>query len=144
MPQTWIVVANSTNARILEAANNNELKEVETLSHPEGRLRNTELVSDRPGRAFQSVGPTRHAEEPKSDPQKLEFDHFATTLAAHLKKAHHEGKYKKIYISASPAFLGLLRPKFSKEVSDAIAEELNLDLTQVSVADIRKHLPYVL
>jgi protein required for attachment to host cells len=144
MAHTWIVVANSTRARIFEAPNNNDLKEIEEMSHPEGRLRNHELVSDRPGRTYESASTTRHAVEPKTNPQSVEFEHFADSLVDHLKKAHQEGKFKKLYLSATPAFLGMLRPKISREVASTIAAEYNVDLTLMGAAEIRKHLPYVL
>lgn len=142
MSHTWIMVANSTNARIFEANDQSELKEIETLSHPDGRLHNRDLVTDKPGRTYESASPTRHSEEPRVMPKTLEFEHFADSLLKHLTLAHRNGKFDKLYISANPSFLGILRQKIGKnELAKAVAGEFNVDLTQLNAGEIRKHMP---
>src|SRR5215471_13213266 len=74
---TWLIVANSSLARIYKIEKRSELKELKVLEHPESRLHNLDLVSDKPGRDFESAGIGKHALEPKTLPKKQEFITFA-------------------------------------------------------------------
>ena len=47
LKKTWLVVANSNCARIFEIEKDLKLKELETLIHPESKLRDSDLVSAR-------------------------------------------------------------------------------------------------
>ncbi|MCW8855424.1 MAG: host attachment protein, partial [Gammaproteobacteria bacterium] len=51
MSTTWVVVADSSRARIFTAeTSTSALQEIETLAHPEGRLHEQALSSDLPGK----------------------------------------------------------------------------------------------
>jgi len=144
MKHTWIVVANGTVARIFAAENNHELKELELMEHPEGRLHARDLVSDRPGRGFERANPGRHAMEPPTSPKRNEFNIFAKQICDHLNVAHNEGKFNNLYIVANPQFLGLLRQMIAPSLVSKIAGEVGKDMTQMVAGDIRKLLPLVL
>lgn len=139
MLHTWILVANSTIARIFEVEKNNKLIELELLTHPESRLHGRELTSDRPGRGFESAVIGRHAKEPTTPPKKVEFGIFAKHLSDHLETAHKEGKFGKLYLAASPQFLGLLRQEIGSNTAQTIAGEIDKDMTQMEPSEIRKH-----
>ena len=52
MEKIWILVADSANARILATTARTAMPtEVKRLEHPEGRLKESELVTDQPGRS---------------------------------------------------------------------------------------------
>jgi protein required for attachment to host cells len=89
--ETLVVVANSSFARLYKAINNHAFEELETWEHPESRLHDQDLVTSRPGRAFDSFGPGRHAMETKVSPKTQEFQVFASTIANHLEKAVEKG-----------------------------------------------------
>lgn len=136
----WVVVANSTVARIFKAETVNRLKELETLIHPESRQLTSELVSDKQGRTFESThSGTRSAMEPKHNPQAIEFDIFAKHLSEHLDSACENGLYKKLYLAANPAFLGLLRQHLNAKTMKAIASQIDKDITQLGPNEISKH-----
>jgi protein required for attachment to host cells len=69
---------------------------------------------------------------------------FAKEIATTLEKAVAEGKTNKIYIVASPSFLGMLRKNFHAPLEKAIAGEVDKDICMLSTKEIREHLPYVL
>ncbi len=141
----WVVVANSTQARIFKADTIHHLTELETLIHPGSRLHSSELTSDRPGRSFESSHTgTRHAMEPKTDPQQHEFDEFAKHLSKHLDLACVNGQYRKLYLAASPAFLGLLRQHLNAKTIHLVANQLDKDITQLSANEITKHFDITL
>src|SRR5271170_8124938 len=106
---SWLIVANSSLARIFKLVTRQELKELKVIEHPESRLHNIDLVSDRPGRDLELGGTRRHALEPKVMPKRQEFIVFAKQLADYLENARNNGEFDTLYIAASPALLGLLR-----------------------------------
>src|SRR4051794_21082580 len=114
---SWLLVANSSIARIFKIEKRHELTEIKVLEHPESRLRNLDLVSDKPGRDFESAGAGRHALEPKVLPKRQEFAVFAKSLADYLETARNQGEFETLYVAASPALLGLLRQSLHPNIA---------------------------
>lgn len=142
MSNTWVLVANSSLARILAAPTaTGGLEELECLSHPASRLRDQDIASDRPGRTFDSLGPGRHGKAPEVTPREQEAIRFAEQVAARLRAAHAAGDFDRLAIVAAPRFLGLLRERLDPQVGKAIVETLDKDLGMLSPAQIRARLP---
>lgn len=142
MSQMWIVVANSSMARILSIAGPQEpLVELECLSHSAGRLLDQQLVSDRPGRSHDAAGVARHAMETEVTPKQEEALRFAEEVAARLRKAHAAHLFDHLTIVAAPRFLGLLRERIGPEVTRSLKETVDKDLAMMSPAEIRARLP---
>lgn len=142
MTQMWIVVANSSIARILAAPTPaGPLVELECLSHTAGRFLDHELVSDRQGRAFDSIGHARHAMEPEVSPKEEEAIRFADHVAGKLRKAHAANKFDHLAIVAAPRFLGLLRERIGPAVTRSLTETVDKDLAMLSPEEIRRRLP---
>jgi protein required for attachment to host cells len=142
MKTTWVLVANSTRARILEADKAiGPLNEVEALVHPEGRLHERDLTSDLPGRAFDSAGQGRHAMEQPVDPKQQEMITFARFLAQRLDEAREQGEFKQLIIVAAPALLGRLRKSLSPETARRVSYELDKNISLLRPEEIRQHLP---
>ena len=140
---SWLIVANSSLARIFKIQNLQSLVEIETLQHPESRLHNMDLVSDKPGRGFESVGTQRHGLETGTTPKQDEFLVFARHLANYLKSAHQAGSYETLYIAAGPTLLGLLRQTLDSSVTKAIHGELDKDMTHLKTDEMIAHLPFL-
>lgn len=141
---SWLVVANSSIARIFKFEKRHELKELKMIEHPESRLHNLDLVSDKPGRDFESSGTRRHALEPKTMPKKLEFATFAKQIAEFLENAHREGAFDTLYIAASPSLLGLLRQSLDPNTAKTVKGEVDKDMTQMKPHEIPPHLPFLI
>ena len=142
MSQMWVLVANSTLARILSAPTaDGPLVELECLSHTAGRMLDQQLVSDRPGRAFDSHGPGRHSMEQEVDPKQEEAIRFAEHIAAKLRKAHTAHEFDHLAIVAAPRFLGLLRERIGPAVTRSLTETVDKDLAMLSPDEIRARLP---
>jgi protein required for attachment to host cells len=139
----WLVVANSSIARIFKIEKRHELKEIQTLEHPESRLHNLDLVSDKPGRDFESAGIGRHALEPKVLPKRHEFAVFAKSLADYLEDARNQGEFDTLYVAANPSLLGLLRQALHPNTVKLIKGEIDKDMTQMKSQDILAHLPFL-
>ena len=140
MPNTWVVVADSGSARIFTADSPiGALLEREDYAHPEARVRERRLVSDRKGQTTDSTG-RRHAYASEVSPRETESRAFAKLLADRLKKARAKGDLDQLVLVAAPEFLGKLRAALDDETRKRIDTELSLDLTALTPKDIRERL----
>ncbi len=143
MGKTWILVAESSRAKIFEQeAPRGDLRELQAFDHESSRLNDIDLVSSAPGRAFDSKGMGRHAIEPDTDPKVNETHIFARLLAQHLDKGLEKNHFKKLVVMAPPEFLGILRDTFSAQINHLIVAEINKNLVRESVESIQAHLPF--
>ena len=82
MSRTWILVAESSRAKLYEADGNlAPLSELEDLVHPAGRMHEGDLVSDRAGNDGGSIGQGRHVIDDKTSAREQEKLEFARQLA---------------------------------------------------------------
>lgn len=136
-----IVVADSARARIFTADSaHSPLNEIETMAHPEGRMHEQDMVTDMPGKDSGKGGGGDHAFQEKIEPKEEEMIEFAKRLADYLDETRKANKLNKLLLVAAPAFLGELRTHLSKETSEKIVFELDKNLAQHSIEDIRQHL----
>ena len=142
MARNWVVVADSASAKIFSVATPTaKLEEIETLEHPEGRLRARDIDADRPGRSFQSAGTKRHGMERPTAAKKQTVTVFARQVAARLESARLQNGLAKLILVAAPEFLGLLRDNLSAETRALVLAEFDLNLTAMKPSEIRAHLP---
>ena len=142
MSKVWIVVADEARARILTRDESTEaLIEVNELVSLDANAPEKDLVSDKPGRSFDSNGEGRHAMGQKTDPKEQISIRFAKELADYLEKNRQKKTYIKLIIIAAPHYLGLLRKELSKGVSELVSLEIDKNLAAQDNKSIRKHLP---
>lgn len=141
----WILVADSSKARILSAADRTApLQEIKDLVFPEGRLHEQDLVTDGSGAGNGSSGNGTHSMGHEKDAHNHQVETFARELCSEMNKAAQDKEVHKIYLIAAPRFLGLLRAGLSKPCSQKIAGEVNKNLVTHSLDEIRKQLPRAL
>ena len=142
MAISWVLAADSSYAKILRADNRvGPLVPIEELEHPESRMKDSELYADQPGRTFDSAGQGRHAMENQVDAKKEESIRFARTLCEKLRQAATDKAFDKLYILASPNFLGELRSCLDHQVKNLVAGEVPKDVARQSPDEIRARLP---
>lgn len=140
----WILIANSSLAKIYRIDQRDVLVEIEEFQHPESRLHNRDLVSDRPGRDFESnMSGTRHSLETRHTPKQNEAILFAKEISRYLSAARNNNEFSDLFIVSSPNMLGLLRNEFDTPLAKCVIAELDRDLTQMSSEDLVKHLPFL-
>lgn len=143
MAYTWILVAHEAGARVF--ANDGRgtgLTLIESMEHPEGRARDRDIDSDRPGRSFRkNSGDTRRASMSKSEgPHDRAVADFARLLADKLEHARVQNRFKRLVLVAPPRFLGLLRSSLDGPTSQLLLGSINKDLAMSSEAELLKHL----
>lgn len=164
MSETWIIVADSSRARILSPADEEPkaldeiihyvgragyagpektsvppFNEIADLVHPASQLKPQELETDRGGRV---KGPG--ANEPY-DSRHVDFDHqraeeFAREIVDYLMKAHQKQLYDELVLVAPPKFLGVLRKQLPQTLRDLVADEIDREYTLLSAQRIQQRL----
>jgi len=141
---TWVLVANSSFAKFYKAEKNNKLIEVGILEHPESRLHDQDLISTEKGRTFSRMGTMRSSMEFQTSAKVTEYHIFAKEISNFLDAARETGKFGKLYLAASPSFLGILRQTISRLTGDLVVGQIDRDMTHLKPDEIRNHLPLVL
>jgi len=129
MNKTCVVAADNSRARIFVSDKPaGELLEIQTLSHPEARLHEGDLISDA------SEGePGEHKQDGAA--------RFAAHVCATLEAGRKSGEFNKLYLVAAPAFLGQMRKHQSSALRQILVGEVDKNLAAHTPADIRKQLP---
>ena len=141
MCATCVVVAESSRARVFEMINpHTPLKELADMVHPQSRIHEQKLTSDRPGRTFDRHGQGHHAMEQEVGAKAQEVIVFAHQVAEYLRTNCGKKAYEKIIIIAAPEFLGQLRKKLDVETKERVVREIDKNIVQQDEAEIRKHL----
>jgi protein required for attachment to host cells len=136
----WVMVGDGEKALFFrnegdEAHPNLEVVNVLEQDNPKTHEQGT----DRPGRAFASVGTHRSAMQ-ETNWHKLEKHRFAREIAEQLYSAAHSGRYSKLILAAPPMIMGDLRKALHKEVSDKVVAEVSKDLTNMPPHEIERVL----
>ena len=141
----WVVVADSSKARILAAENKTaELEDKSGFIHPESRMRAQDLVADGSGSGSDAGGYGRHSMGHEADPRQQEAEIFARELCGEIEQGCRDNNLHRIYLIAPPKFLGLLRGFLNKQCAERIEEAIDKNLVEHNIKDIRGHLPRLL
>ena len=137
---TWVLVADNSRARIFSAEKPaSALIEIQDLTHPEARLHEGDLVSDKTGRDQGPAG--GHGVASDQSHKQDGADRFASSVCSELDAARTSGSFQKLYVVAAPTFLGLLRKHQSNALKQLVAGEVDKNLSTQDPASIRRHLP---
>jgi protein required for attachment to host cells len=79
--KVWFVIADGGHARFVRPASDNALHTFQAVDSVTLHKRDHDLVSDRPGRAFESGAAARHAYTPRTDPHEMAKDQFTREVA---------------------------------------------------------------
>jgi protein required for attachment to host cells len=134
--ESWVLVANGSQARLFKLENMSKLQEVHAFVHPQGRLHEQDLVDGRPGRAFDSTSPHQHAMEPKISQKEIELEQFAKHIASYLEQARTQTHFTRLYIAAGPNFLGMLRKTLLPQTLELVKKEISKDLVHAKPEQI--------
>jgi protein required for attachment to host cells len=141
MKTIWVVIADSARARIVASGGASQpFQDIEQLVHGESRLRDTQRISDRPGRSFDSHGEGRHAMEPGVDPADQEALRFATDIAHRIHQGRVGNEFDSLILVAPPRFLGMLRKAMDTGSRKLVQTELDKEFTQLDDEEIRRRL----
>jgi protein required for attachment to host cells len=137
--RTWIVIADGANARVLESVGRGgTFKPVVGLSFDSHAPASRDIVSERPGRTYNSTGRLRHAIEPRVDAHERHEAEFLKSVADRLDAALRQKTYDDLILIAPPRALGILRKQLSSQARRRLRGELDSDLIKRTDAEIVK------
>ena len=115
----WIVVADDAGAVVYgRETMRGPLSELFSLRNEAARMKTGELLSDRGGRSFDSLGQGRHTMTKEHGPKEHASEVFAKDIAERIRKAVHGGDCRGYALIAAPRFLGRLNESVSRIVSE--------------------------
>ncbi len=139
MSKTWVVVAESSRAKIFEVEKNESkrtLKEINGFTHTISRNHKQQLQGSQQKES-------RHSRlTPSMDTHKEhEREEFARSLSQHLNTARNKGHFGKLILMSPPRFLGDLRKNLGSETNKHVVSEVDKNLVRHSIQDIQAHMP---
>lgn len=128
----WVVIANSSDCRIYNyEKKDKKLSLIKEIAHPEGKMKGTDLVSDRSGHYNGSTPDAGGAYSPRKTPKEIVNEEFARHVAKELEAARSTEDYKELILVAGPEMNGLLSQHLSKHVKDCIISNIKKDLNNL-------------
>jgi protein required for attachment to host cells len=141
MKTEWILLANAAIARLFRRDSPGEpLIPLETLEHPQSRLKGSQLTRDRAGHEATDHSSGGNRYEPRDDARGKEHRHFARELAERLNAGLANREYGVLRIFASNPFLGELKAQLSPAVARQLHAAVDLDMTSLGLAEIEDRL----
>lgn len=137
--RTWIAVADGAHARFLSYAG---LKsgagpipgQVFNRHAPPSR----DIVSDKPGRTYDSKGHGRHAIQPRTDAHDVLEQQFLRDVVRQLDVAFEAGSFDDLVMIAPPRALGMIREMIPERMKSSVILEIDKDLTRHSDQEVSK------
>ena len=141
---TWVLVADTNICRIYTYDKQPEkLTLFKEISHPENRLKDTDLTSDRQGR-YSASNSTHGVYAAHSDPKEVKIDDFSREIAKELAHGRSTNDYSKLIIVALPHMDGLISQHIDKNVKDLITHNIKhnaVDLNEKHLLEfLHKHM----
>jgi protein required for attachment to host cells len=119
----WVLIANTTRARVLQQEPGSAMVVLESFVHPAGR---------------------GQPSEPLMDARQKECTRFAHELAQYLEQEARQSHFGSLTIFASASFLEELRASLGRITKRLLSGLHELDLTSVGVAELERRVSHEL
>lgn len=139
MSKTWVVVAESSRAKIFQVEQNESirsLKELKGFTHSNSRNHKSHLSGNQQKESRHSQLTDLH--DTHKDHERTEF---ARSLGQHLNTARNNGEFKKLILMSPPKFLGDLRKNLGHETNKHVVSAIDKNLVRHDIQDIQAHIP---
>lgn len=133
MKPHWYLIANASQARLLQAEPGAAMTVVQAYHHPQSRERSSTLGNDKAGREGHNFGGAAY--QPHIDAQHKEHQYFAHELALVLEKGVQDGRCQSVTLLASSPFLGELKQALGDAARRALASTHDVDLTALGLGE---------
>jgi protein required for attachment to host cells len=135
---TWMLVADSAEARVFESKNGKDWKLIREMSHPQSRLRPSEVGRDKPGRVRQSTG--QRAAMESTPHKKKEAEKLARELATFLEREIAAGAVDRLVLVTPPSFLGILRAGLPPAVLAKVVDTIEKDYVHLDERTLKERV----
>ena len=134
------VIADGGHARFVKLSEAKALHSVQAIDSAAAHKRTRDLVSDRPGRSFESSSPTRHGYTPRHDPHEQERHRFGHLIGTLLCDGFVPGGFDALVLVAPADVLKDISGALDTATHARVAGTLNKDLIKVPDHDLQPHL----
>ena len=142
---TWILIADGAQARVLENGGPGKgLTPVKGLKFEQEPLKNQDIVTDRQGRSFSSVGSGRSAYEPDVSPVDQREQRFVERVAGRARRASPQRRLRPADYRRRPDLARQHPRLLSKQVQETVVAELPKDLTNIPTPKLGSHFEDIL
>ncbi|PWY54358.1 host attachment protein [Legionella qingyii] len=137
---TWVLILNSNECRIYELSTKPyQLALLKEILHPESKLRDIELTSDKPGR-YKTDNPAHGTFAQPSDPKEIQIDDFSRQVAKELNNDRNIEAYKNLIVVAPPHMNGLLFQHLNKHVKELVTHNIKNDILNLTEPELAEFL----
>lgn len=134
------VIADGGHARFLRPAVDNALHTFDALDAETVHQRDHDLVSDRPGRSFESATPGRHAFTSRTDPHEMAKERFSQTVGRRINEASAEDVFNELVVVAPSRVLSELTDTLDAPTRAKLLGSLARDLVKTPDHELWPHL----
>lgn len=131
-PVIWAVALNAEAARILPGIHRDGHVDAAEIKMHIDHKRLQDIMADRQGRTFESVGARRSAMEYASDPVRDMHRDFLRNVLERLRAARSEEAFDQLAIFASRPMLGMFRQEVPTEIAPLVIREVAKNLLHLS------------
>ena len=141
----WALVMNSAHARIVRSlgwkpGDDDEATPPAEIERKIDPKQLQDVMADRPGRSFASVGSRRSAMEYGSDPLIEETRGLIRDVIDLLEKGHRKGSFRELAIYAEPQVLGELRKMLPKPLQEVVSREATANYVNLAPQELAAKL----
>lgn len=136
----WVVVANTNKCRIFNYRRDKHLLSlIKELEHPESKLRNQDLVTDKSGH-YKSREYQRGAFQPDTNPKEHEIERFANMIAKELEQNKAKHQFESLLLISPPHMDGLIAGSLDKKLERLIIGNVSKDYVSFTENELLKYL----
>lgn len=141
----WFVIANASQAYLYQYEKvDKNFKKIAAFSHPQSRLKKSELVTDKEGYFKQAAEPIEDTYESATDPKKEEANRFAKELATTLYTALNHGEFNQLVFIGPGHLQHYFRQHCAKPVERSIRLFVDKDYTKIGEDKLNHHMKELL
>jgi len=145
MTKTWVIVANRTQANFFHHLGPGKgLERIDALENPAGRLKDHEINTDKPGRAFDSQGHGRHAMSSVESPHDRVAADFARTITHRIVDAKNRSRFEQLIVVAEARMLGLIRKALDSSHGINLIGSVDKDIVHENAQGVAKYVAHLL
>lgn len=137
---TWVLITNTNDCRIYKFERKPvTLSLIQEIQHPENKLKEQDLVSDRPGH-YNTSGTSRGSYSEQTSHKEIRLEEFAREIAAILESGRLHKHYEKLIIAAPAKIYGFLRKQINPSIEKLICNHISKDLMQLKQHELLEYL----
>lgn len=120
MDKKWIVVASRSGVTIFTPTKSEIPKILRRWTHPIGRLKNKEILADKPGLNKSSRGAPPYRMTGEKDPHAEYTKKFSATIAKYISLEWLKGSFEQLEVVSEPKMLGMIKSQIKGPLSKKI------------------------